>query len=389
MDAHRIVVVGAGYAGMIATNRFLGSLTPDEARRTQVTVVNPRPDFVERIRLHELAAGTRDDVAIPLADVLHPGARVLVGTATRIGAGTVTVRTDGGDERELPFDRLLYALGSVAAAPIPGAAEHGFLLANLDDAQRAAVAVRALRDGGRVLVVGGGATGVEAAAEIAERHPRAEVTLASATPVLAFMRPAGRRTILRTLTGLGVRVLDGTPVTLVEEDGAVLADGRRLAFDVCLVAASFAAPGLAAASGLPVDAIGRLRVDEHLRAGPAIVGAGDAVVLPEHVGGHLRMGCATALPLGAHAASVLLAGLRGEAPAPVSVGFVGQCLSLGRRSGYIQLVRADDTPRPFHVGGRAAAWVKEWICRLTVDSPRRERSRPGSYPTVRGPKVAA
>lgn len=68
-NAIRVIVIGAGYAGMIATNRVLGSLTADENRRTTVTVVNPRRVFVERIRLHQLAAGSRDTVTIPLARV--------------------------------------------------------------------------------------------------------------------------------------------------------------------------------------------------------------------------------------------------------------------------------------------------------------------------------
>ena len=49
----RVVVLGAGYAGMIVTNRFLGSLTGPERQRTSATVVNPRSELVERIRLHE------------------------------------------------------------------------------------------------------------------------------------------------------------------------------------------------------------------------------------------------------------------------------------------------------------------------------------------------
>jgi NADH dehydrogenase FAD-containing subunit len=57
--SNEIVVLGAGYAGLIATNRFLGSLTDQERATVRLTVVNPRDDFVERIRLHELAAGSR------------------------------------------------------------------------------------------------------------------------------------------------------------------------------------------------------------------------------------------------------------------------------------------------------------------------------------------
>ncbi|MGD9530340.1 NAD(P)/FAD-dependent oxidoreductase [Pseudonocardia sp.] len=392
MQTYRVVVIGAGYAGTIATNRFLGSLSAAERRRVALTVVNPRTDFVERIRLHELAAGTRPAVGHPLSGILHPDAQLLEGTATRIDAAarTVTVATADGTVT-LPFDRLLYAAGSVAAAPVPGAREHAFLLGDLDGAQRAAAAVRAAGPGTRVLVVGGGPTGVEAAAELAERHPEHAVTLVSATPVLSFMRPAARRSILRTLRRLGVTVEEDSTVAAVEDGRVRLGDGRLLGFDVCVLAASFVAPGLAADSGLTVDALRRLRVDEFLQAqdAPAIVGAGDAVVLPARVGGHLRMACATALPLGVHAASVLLAGLRGAPPAPASVGFVAQCLSLGRRSGYFQLVRRDDSPRPFHVGGRIAAWVKELICRSTVTMPRRVGAHPGSFPVPAGPRVAA
>ena len=92
----RVVVIGAGYAGMIATNRFLGSLTEDEQQRITLTVVNERSDFVERIRLHQLAAGSRESVTLPLSGVLHPGADIVVGRARLIdtAAGTVQVEAD-------------------------------------------------------------------------------------------------------------------------------------------------------------------------------------------------------------------------------------------------------------------------------------------------------
>jgi NADH dehydrogenase FAD-containing subunit len=58
-DRHTIVILGGGYAGVICANRVRSSLTPAEAARTRMILVNPLPDFVERIRLHELAAGSR------------------------------------------------------------------------------------------------------------------------------------------------------------------------------------------------------------------------------------------------------------------------------------------------------------------------------------------
>jgi NADH dehydrogenase len=144
---------------------------------------------------------------------------------------------------------------------------------------------------------------------------------------------------------------------------------------------------LAAVSGLAVDSSGRLRVDETLRSinAPNIIGAGDAVVAPPEVASHLRMGCAVALPLGGHAAETLLACIRCTQPPALSVGFLIQCISLGRRKAYIQSVRSDDTPRPFHFTGRTGATIKEKICKLVVESPVRESRKPGAYWWPKGP----
>ena len=64
-DRVDVVIVGAGYAGLLAANRLRSSLTADEAERITITMINPRDEFVERIRLHELAAGARAGVGTP------------------------------------------------------------------------------------------------------------------------------------------------------------------------------------------------------------------------------------------------------------------------------------------------------------------------------------
>lgn len=51
---HRIVVLGAGYAGAPAAGYLARHLHTDDF---EITVVNAEPDFVERMRLHQLAAG--------------------------------------------------------------------------------------------------------------------------------------------------------------------------------------------------------------------------------------------------------------------------------------------------------------------------------------------
>jgi NADH:ubiquinone reductase (H+-translocating) len=385
----RVVILGGGYAGVIAANRFLGSLTDDERGRVELSLVNPRDGFVERIRLHQLAAGSRERVTIPLTDMLHPRATLVAGTAEHIDHRARTVRVGAASrELELRYDYLVYAVGSVAAAPIPGSREHAFLLGDYDDARDAAAAIAASGPRAEIAVVGGGFTGVEAASELAEQRPGAAVTLYCAGALVANMRPAARRSIKKVLRRQGVRVVENAPVAEIRANQVRLSGGDLHAFDVCLVAASFDVPGLAAVSGLPVDEHGRLEVDETLRcvADPRVIGAGDAIVAPDEVAGHLRMSCAAALPLGAHAAGTLLASIRGTQPPALSAGYLLQCVGLGGKNGYIQVVRADDTPRPLHIGGRAGAAVKEMICAMVADAPVKESGQPGAYRWPKGPK---
>jgi NADH dehydrogenase len=385
-----VVVIGAGYAGVLATNRFMASLSDTEREKVRLTVINARADFVERIRLHELAAGSRRSVTFPLSDILHREARRVIGTATAIDAKaqTVTTQTATGVITQR-YDWLIYAPGSAASSPVAGAHEHAHLIADFEGAQSAARAVAAAAPGTRVVVVGGGFTGVETAAEVADHRPDLKVTLLSNGPILAHMRPAARRSIIRTGNRLGIKFVQDAAVQSITADALHLREDRSVDFDVCLVALSFTAPDLARVSGLAVDGSGRLRVDETLRSitAPNIIGAGDAVVAPPEVGSHLRMGCAVALPLGGHAAETVLHLMREEQPEPISIGLILQCLSLGRRRGYIQLVRADDSSRNMALNGRAGAAVKEMVSRMVVTSPRKEREKPGAYRAVNGPRA--
>jgi NADH dehydrogenase FAD-containing subunit len=202
------------------------------------------------------------------------------------------------------------------------------------------------------------------------------------------MRLPARKRIEKTLRRKGVRIVANAPVVEIGANTVRLGNGRLQAFDVCLVATSFEVPDLAAVSGLPIDELGRLEVDETLRCvtDGRVIGAGDAIVAPAQVARHLRMDCAAALPLGAHAAATLPASIRGTQPPTLSMGYLLQCIGLGAKDGYIQAVRADGTPRHLHIGGRAAAVIKKWICTMAVEAPMKESNRPGAYRWPKGPK---
>lgn len=364
-----VVVIGGGYAGVMAANRL--------TRRDDVTVtlINPRPNFVERVRLHQLVGGSHDAV-VDYRRVLADKVRLVVDTAARIDQAGRRVTLASGDT--VGYDYLVYAVGSGIVDPrVPGAAEFAYPIASLEQALRLRDVVAAAPESATVTVVGAGATGIETAAELAGRG-RA-VTLVCGGVLGPYLHPHGRRAVAGRLAELGVTVLDGpdTTVTAVTDDAVWLAGGRRLPSQVTVWAAGFGVPDLAARSGLSTDALGRLRTDETLTSvdDVRVVATGDAVApsdLP------FRMGCQSAMQLGPQAAETVLSRIAGEQPAPVTVGFAGQCLSLGRRTGHFQLSRRDDTATRFHLAGRTAARVKELVCRGIVWQLAYEARRPGA-----------
>ncbi|MEJ8643322.1 FAD-dependent oxidoreductase [Streptomyces sp. MS1.HAVA.3] len=158
----KVVVVGAGYAGMLAANRLA-----KKVKTAEITVINPRPDFVERVRLHQQLAGTAV-VATPLASMLRDGITSRVGTVDKIGDGGVAL----GDGTCLDFDYTFLAVGSTVR-PMPGTVPVG----TWEGAEQARVALAALPAGSTVTVIGGGATGIETAAEVAEARPDLRVRI--------------------------------------------------------------------------------------------------------------------------------------------------------------------------------------------------------------------
>lgn len=371
----RVVVIGGGYAGVIAANHLR------QRAGVQITLVNPRPDFVERIRLHQLITGS-DDAKVDYAEILGPGIELLVDAATRIDTETRQVELFSGPP--VSYDYLIYAVGSGSARPaVPGADEFAYPVADLEEAQRLTTALADLHYGAPVCVVGAGPTGIETAAELAEQGRK--VTLVCGAVLGPYLSTPGRRSVAKQLRKLGVEIVDGPQavVTAVAADAVTLGDGRRLASMVTIWTAGFGVPDLAARSGLRTDAMGRLLTDETLTSvdSDRIVAAGDAAA-PS--GQPLRMSCQAAIPLGAQAANTVLARLAGDQPAVISQAFTGQCISLGRGGATIQIARTNDVPLPLYVGGRAAATIKEAVCKGTISFLRREARKPGSYFWIKG-----
>ncbi|OBJ89817.1 NAD(P)/FAD-dependent oxidoreductase [Mycobacterium asiaticum] len=375
----RVVVIGGGYAGTMAANHL--RLRAD----VDITLVNTRPQFVERIRLHQLAAGTGTATA-DYGTLLGNGIELVVDKAEHIDAAARRVRLASG--AELEYDYLIYAVGSTGATPVavPGAAEYAFVLAELEGAQRLRYALADLPPNAPVTVVGGGLTGIEAAGELGEEG-RA-VTLVCGGILGPSLSGPGRRSVAKQLRKLGVTILETATVNEVRWDSVVLNDGEVLPSAVTVWTAGFGVPDLATRSGLRTDSIGRLLTDETLTSisDERIVAAGDAAAPSNQP---LRMSCQAANPMAAQAANTVLARIAGTTPAKLNQAFTGQCISVGRSYGTVQLARLDDTPIRLYIGGRTAATIKELVCKGTLWGLRKEAAKPGWYRWIKGGKRPA
>ena len=368
---HRIVILGGSYAGLTAMSR-LARLGLD----AEVVVIDQRPQWSERIRLHELAVGGTA-LQIDIADFAASlGARFIQARITSLdpSARVVGLETAGAGSTRMSFDHCILALGSrVDDRAVKGDDHPDAPVVRLESPAEAHLIhdVLAGRPQANVLIVGGGLTGVEAACEIADAFPGARVTLASGSA----WRPAGPggfnqaaiHHLVHTLKRLGV-TLAASRVLDCRNGVATLADGSSIPYDVCVWTSGFAPNELAQASGVAVTDRQQVAVDHALRSvsHPHILAIGDLASTQTPASGPCRMGCATALPMGAAAARTVAALMAGREPPSFEFDYLFRCVSLGRADGLIQFVDSCDRPKRFVWTGRKAALWKDYICRTTL-----------------------
>ncbi|PWI16835.1 oxidoreductase [Streptomyces sp. Act143] len=381
---HRIVVLGAGYAGAIAAGRIARRLHREDVR---ITLVNAEPDFVERVRMHQLAVG-QDLPPRPLADVFAgTGVEVRVARVTSVDveARTVTV-LDGTAEDRLDYDTLVYALGSGwTDQGVPGVAGHAHQIASRPGALRLRERLTELTAGAPVVVVGAGLTGLELATELAETRPDLDVRLVARGGLGDWLSPKGQAHVAEVVADLGITVHEHTTVTAVEA-GTVHTTTGSIPSAATVWTAGFAVHPIAAATTLEVTGTGQIVVDGTMRSvsHPDVYAIGDAAYAMGPGDKPLRMSCASGTPAAWQAADAIAARLAGVKIPKGLIRYFHQCISLGRKQSLIQMVKADDTVTDHAWAGRGAAAYKEFICKGAYWSV----ARPLMYP-VRRRKVVA
>ena len=325
---HRIVVVGGGVGGLTFVTHLARRL--GRTGRADIVLADQALAHIWKPMLHRFASGTADYHAESLPFAVHARRhryRYIPGRLAALDRDAQTVTLDpvpldgspvslGG--ATLDYDTLVLAVGSQSDDfGCPGVTEHCHVIEDhrsaqrFGDAFRIAVA-RALseRRDVRVAIVGGGATGVELAAELSRARdtfaaylPRGSmqamriVLIDSGQRLLGALPPRVSSAAQARLAGLGIKIINQAKVEGAEPTGFLLAGGDRVDADILVWTAGIRAPEiLQGLDGLETSPQGRLVVCSTLQtsADPAIFGLGDCTSL-----GHGR---ASSVPATAQAA---------------------------------------------------------------------------------------
>ncbi len=390
----RILVLGGGFAGLWS------ALAAARARETfgadpEIVLLNDTPWHSIRVRNYE---ADLSETRVALDDVLGPvGVRRLQGRVTGIDVENRSVAYEAdGTMQGVGYDRLVFALGSrLARPPIPGLAGHGFDVDTHDAATRLNRHIARLGAGASTaLVVGGGLTGIETAAEMPGKLRAAGVTtprviLADHAPRIGSdMGVEAMPVIEEALSALGVETRGGVSVVAVDARGATLEGGERIEAATVVWCAGMRAHPLTSAFPVERDRLGRLPVDPTLKiAGLAAeFAAGDvASFLIDGTHGCV-MSCQHGRPMGRFAGHNAVCDLLGRPMLPLQIGWYTTILDLGPWGA----LYTEGWERRLVSRGATAKRTKELINRERIYPPRsggRQALLDAAAPTVQTPPV--
>jgi len=367
--AWNVVILGGGFGGLYAARKLERSLPPHAAKVTIVTDVN---FMLYTPLLPGAAAGTLEPrhVVVPLREHLNR-TDLLLGHVTGADpdARKVFVTTAEGVKREVPYDQLIVALGSVSRVmPVPGLREYGVGLKTLSDA----IALRnqiintleraeSVEDeaGRRALLtyvfVGAGYAGLEGlaelqdfAADVVDLYPRARVD--GVRFILVEARDRVMPEISADLAAFatselrhrGIEVRTSTTVERISADSVELSDGEVVPCRTVAWTAGVRPAPVVAELGLPLDQNGRLVVDRYCKVEGRddvwAIGDSAAVPDPARPGQPTPPTCQHALRQGRTVAGNVAAALGGGKPKRFRYKTLGVFVDMGHRKAVAETV---------------------------------------------------
>jgi NADH:ubiquinone reductase (H+-translocating) len=249
----KIVILGAGFAGVYVYKHLHEAFHKKD--EVQISVIAQHNYFLFTPLLHEVATGgqARENIVEPLRSQLCCLKELYLTTATKIDPSKKIIHTKDG---EVSFDYLVLATGSgTNFFGTPGGEEHSYTLKSLEDAvklknhvihsfERACHQEQCEERNQQLsfVVVGGGATGVELAAELAElccdtlaplyphiKHDDVKITLIQSNEdLIPQFKPKLRKKALKILQKKSIDVRLNTKVNTVAKNSVTLDSGETV-----------------------------------------------------------------------------------------------------------------------------------------------------------------
>ncbi len=363
--SQKVLIVGAGFGGLTCAAKLA------KAGNVEVTVIDRHPYQLFAPLLYQVATGglPEDDIAYPVRAAI-PGVDFIRGEVVKVSLEAKNIRLEDG--RVIYFDQLVFAVGSEGTTfGVPGVAENALQMKNIREAR--AIKNRILqtyedvevglkpKEALRVVVVGGGPTGVEITGAVSELQKsmsrefpnianEASVTLVEAAPRL--LMPFNEKSSAHAkgeLEQIGATVKVDSAVDRMYPTDVHLKTGEVLPAGTIIWAAGVAAPQQWAVLG-ETDRSNRLKVSNTLQLNDNVWVIGDAAHVVGKDDQPLPMVASVAMQQGRYVAASIEKILKGEEIKPFAYKDKGQMATIGRRRAVVELpngLRLHGTPAWF------------------------------------------
>jgi NADH dehydrogenase len=352
-----VVIVGGGFAGVACAKGLA------DKKDVRVTLLDKNAYHQFQPLLYQVATAelTPDDIAFDLEDIFRGQENIEVRMAEVVSADPEARRVTLADDTTIDGDVVVLAAGSQPNFfHTPGAEEFAFPLYSLDDAKRIRSRVLQLFqdaserpelvDEGALtfVVVGGGATGVEAAGALAELlhnvmpHVHEHLAIAGARvilvdlghTVLAPFSDEAHAYAAKQLQRRGVELKLGVSAKEIAADHVTLSDGTTLKTHLTVWGGGLMAAPLSAQSGVSPGRGGRLDVQPDLtvEVSPHVYALGDFANIPSGSDDALPQLGSVAQQAGDWAAQNIVAGMEGKAAKPFHYHDKGIMAMIGRKA---------------------------------------------------------
>jgi NADH dehydrogenase len=372
----KVVIVGAGFAGLNAAKRL------SKATDIDITVIDRENHHLFQPLLYQvaMAALSPADIAVPIRSMLadRRNVRVIKASAQAVNLDARTLTTDSG---EFKYDYLMIACGAKHAyfgheewepfAPglktLPQATEVRRRVLEAFEAAERESQPEQRRKHLTFVIVGGGPTGVELAGAIGEMSrytlardfrsidPRQTrvILVEAGQRILPAFAPEMSARAMRDLESLGVQVWTTARVTDVTEAG-VTVGAEKVASSTVLWAAGVRAADIGRSLGVPIDTVGRVMVNAELNVPNhnEVFVAGDLAHCLDERGAPLPGVAPVAMQQGLYIADMITRDLKDKPRVPFVYNDQGKLATIGRARAICEMGR-------FKLTGRFAWWV--WL----------------------------